>query len=413
MNTAWMTAGKGLTLGVQAVYFALIARSLGVTNYGAFISVVALAGILSPFCMLGGGNLLIKHVAQKTRSFSTLWGSALTTTTLLSSAFLALVVLLSHFVLPHAIPLRLVLAVGAADLLGQNIALMAGQAFQAYEQLHWTAGITAGISITRLVAMVSLVLVERHPSALEWGYAYLLSTGCITLIALYFVATRLGRPRISLFDSLDDIRQGFYFSVSLSAQTIYNDIDKTMLAKLDTLAATGIYGAAYRIIDASFSPVSALLYAAYPGFFRAGKNGVRSAFAYGKPLLGRALLYAALVSSAILLLAGFVPWVLGPQYALTVVALRWLAPLPVLKAAHYFLSDTLTGSGYQGLRSSLQAGVAVFNVLINLWLIPAYSWRGAAWSSIASDALLVCAVGAALLVLWRKPVIMPAPVSVR
>jgi O-antigen/teichoic acid export membrane protein len=47
-------------------------------------------------------------------------------------------------------------------------------------------------------------------------------------------------------------------------------------------------------------------------------------------------------------------------------------------------------------------GVAIFNVLINLWLIPAYSWRGAAWSSIASDGLLACGIGLAAFVLFRR-----------
>jgi len=69
---------------------------------------------------------------------------------------------------------------------------------------------------------------------------------------------------------------------------------------------------------------------------------------------------------------------------------------------HYFLSDSLTGAGHQGLRTAIQSCVAAFNILINLWIIPAYSWRGAAWSSVASDALLVCGAGAAVLILSRR-----------
>jgi O-antigen/teichoic acid export membrane protein len=83
-------------------------------------------------------------------------------------------------------------------------------------------------------------------------------------------------------------------------------------------------------------------------------------------------------------------------------ALRWLSVLPILKALHYFFTNALTGAGYQALRARIQAGVAVFNVLINLWLIPAYSWRGAAWSSIASDGLLACGSGVAAFVLSRQ-----------
>jgi len=49
----------------------------------------------------------------------------------------------------------------------------------------------------------------------------------------------------------------------------------------------------------------------------------------------------------------------------------------------------LTGAGHQGLRTSIQTAIAVFNILINLWIIPLYGWRGAAWSSLASDGLLL------------------------
>jgi O-antigen/teichoic acid export membrane protein len=103
----------------------------------------------------------------------------------------------------------------------------------------------------------------------------------------------------------------------------------------------------------------------------------------------------------ILLCAGLVPHVLGPEYLATAEALRWLSVLPVLKALHYFFADTLTSSGHQGTRTAIQAGVAVFNVLINLWIIPAYSWRGAAWSSIASDGLLLAGVGLAVRLIAR------------
>lgn len=32
--------------------------------------------------------------------------------------------------------------------------------------------------------------------------------------------------------------------------------------------------------------------------------------------------------------------------------------------------------------------VAGFNILVNLWMIRAYTWRGAVWSSIITDSLL-------------------------
>jgi len=131
-------------------------------------------------------------------------------------------------------------------------------------------------------------------------------------------------------------------------------------------------------------------------------DGIPATLRYVRPLIVRALGYATLIAVAFLVGAGVVPLILGGEYRLTSEALRWLAVLPLLKAVHSFLADALTGAGYQALRTLIMAAVAVFNVGINMWIIPAYSWRGAAWSSIASDALLLGAFATAVFVLLRR-----------
>jgi O-antigen/teichoic acid export membrane protein len=75
--------------------------------------------------------------------------------------------------------------------------------------------------------------------------------------------------------------------------------------------------------------------------------------------------------------------------------------LPILKAIHYFGADALTGAGYQGLRTILLVAVALVNVVLNLWLIPLYSWRGAAVASLLSDGLFGLAIWSALWYLGR------------
>ncbi len=409
-NTAWMMVGQGLRLVIQALYFIEIARSLGVRNYGAFVGVVALVAIVYPFGALGSGNLLVKNVSRDKTLFATYWGRALVTTASCGSILLLFVLAVSHFALPPQIPLFLVALVGASDLFGLNIVTISGQAFQSFDRLNWTAIINVLMSAGRLLGAIILVALHPHPSPLQWGYIYFSCTATVAVFASIMVSTALGRPLLRHPFSRLEMREGFYFSAGQTAQTVYNDIDKTMLARLGTLEATGIYGAAYRLIDVSFVPISSLLWAAYPNFFRAGNAGIAAALNYAKPLLLRALAYAAAICAILLVSADLVPRILGPDYAPTAEALRWLAVLPVFKSLHYFLSDTLTGAGYQAVRTSLQAGVAVFNVLINLWLIPAYSWRGAAWSSIASDGLLLCGVGLAVFILSRRS--RPAVIAV-
>jgi O-antigen/teichoic acid export membrane protein len=401
-NTLWMVLGQGLRLLIQAAYFTVIARCLGANNYGAFVGVVALVGIVYPFGTLGSGNLLVKNVSRDKTLFAKCWGQALLVTLVSTTLLFAAVVSLSRFVLPASIPFRLVLLVSGADLFGMSTITLSGYAFQALERLKWTATINVLFSASRFCGALILVSINRHPTALEWGYLYASSTAVVVVAALTLVSLKLGRPQFNWQRSASEFREGFYFSTSLSAQTVYNDIDKTMLARMGTLDATGIYGAAYRLIDVSFVPISSLLAAAYPSFFRKGTAGITATVGYAKRLLLKAFGYVALATTAIFSLAGIVPFFLGPEYARTVEALRWLCLIPVLRALHYFFSDALTGAGHQGLRSGIQAGVAVFNVLINFWLIPAYSWRGAAWASIASDGLLACSIGFAVFMLHRQ-----------
>jgi len=401
-NTIWITAGQGLRLIIQALYFIEIARSLGVHNYGAFVGVVALVGIVYPFGSLGGGNLLIKNVSRDETLFADYWGRALTLTAGVGTLLLLGVSSVSHFVLPPEIPRLLVVLVAAADIFGLNIITISAHAFVAFERFNWTAAFFVMMTGGRLIGAFILIALHPHPSALQWSFLYFGSTAVVAVITSALVSTKLGLPRFAWASAWTEMREGFYFSASQTAQTVYNDIDKTMLARLSTLDATGIYGAAYRIIDVSCVPISALMVSSYPSFFRAGASGISASMSYAKPLMLRALAYAGLVCVALLVSAGVVPNCLGPDYAPTAEALRWLALLPVLRAMHYSLSNALTGAGYQSVRTSMQASVAVFNVLLNLWIIPAYSWRGAAWSSIISDAVLVLGVGTAVFVLSRR-----------
>jgi O-antigen/teichoic acid export membrane protein len=403
-NTVWMIVGQGLRLVIQALYFVEIARSLGVRNYGAFVSVVALVGIVYPFGALGTGNLLVKNVSRNNALFPLYWGRALVTTAISGSLLFIIVLGLSRFALPRGIPLLLVALVAASDLFGLNIVTICGQVFQTFERLNWTATLNVLMSGGRLLGAIILVALHPHPSPLQWGFIYFGCTTTVAIVASILVWMNFGPPVFRLELDAPEQREGLYFSISQTAQTVYNDIDKTMLARLGTLEATGIYAAAYRLIDVSFVPVSALLWSAYPNFFRAGARGITASLGYARPLLFRSLAYAVTICATLLISANLVPRILGAEYAATAEALRWLAVLPIFKALHYFLSDTLTGAGYQAVRSGLQVSVAVFNVLINLWLIPVYSWRGAAWSSIASDGALFCGVAVAVFVLARRSV---------
>jgi O-antigen/teichoic acid export membrane protein len=53
----------------------------------------------------------------------------------------------------------------------------------------------------------------------------------------------------------------------------------------------------------------------------------------------------------------------------------------------FLVSDALTGAGFQGMRSGIQVCSAVCNVGLNFWLIPLYSWQGAAIATLVAEGL--------------------------
>ena len=400
-NTLWMLGSNGLKLVIQAAYFVLIARSLEPAQYGAFVAVVAIAAIVSPFVGLGTSNLIIRNVAHDPKSFSRSWGNGLLVT-LVSGAVALVLVLSCAFLLPGGLHWSVLFLVAAADVTFGTIVSFCGFAFGALSRFHATAQLNVWSSLSRLIGLGILVSLVHHPSVEAWAAAYLAATCATAVGAVGWGLLRLEKPTLEISAIWPEMKEGVFFSVGLSAQTIYNDIDKTMLAKLGDLPATGIYGAAYRIIDVSLVPLRSILSAANPGFFRAGHlGGIRETRRFMVRLLPKALAYATLATIGLLVFAPIVPHILGKGYAQSVGALRWLAVLPMLKTVHSFLADALTGAGHQRLRTMIQIAVALFNILINLWIIPAYSWLGAAWSSIASDAALLCLLGIAIAALSR------------
>lgn len=391
-NTFWMLGGQGVRVLLQAVYFILIARALGAQQYGAFIGAVSLVALIAPFSSWGTGFILIKEVARNRSTFCQYWGAALGVTVLAGGILLCLVLIVSHAIWTNSVPLKAVLLVGISDAIVIRILELAVQAFTAVEALRKCAEIYIVLSLTRTLAAACLFFGVHSPTAVSWAFLYLLSAVAATVYAVAAVTSALGRPSLGPRLSRTELHEGFYFAVGQASATVYNDIDKTMLVRLGGLEVTGIYGAAYRIVDVAFAPLSALVSAAAARFFRHGADGIAGSTRFARKLLPYSAGYGLLAAASLFLGSSVLPAILGQGFAATALALRWLSPLVFLRSVHYFLADALSTSGHQRRRASVQLGIVGLNVLLNLWLIPIYSWRGAAWASLATDAALVLAL---------------------
>ena len=400
-----MLGGQGIRLFLQAIYFLLIGRALGAGQYGAFIGAVSLVALVAPFCGWGTGFLLLKEVARNREAISRCWGRALGVIAISGCLLVGIVLLLSQAFWKGSVPLKVLLPVAIADGIMVRIIDVAAQAFLAIEIPRKCAEIYVILSVARTSAAIYLGLIVPSPTSVSWSLLYVIGTSAAAIYSIVAVTRFVGPIKLGLHLSGSEWKEGFYFAVSQSSQTAYNDVDKTMLVRFGGLQATGIYGAAYRIVDISFAPLGALVLTTLARFFRHGESGIAGSAGFAKRLLPYAASYGLFAAVFLFVASPILPKLLGAGFEQATVALQWLSPLVFLKSIHYFFANSLSGAGFQGFRASIQIGIVAFNIGLNFWLIPAYSWRGAAWASLASDgALAICLLGA-ILALGRREVI--------
>jgi O-antigen/teichoic acid export membrane protein len=167
-------------------------------------------------------------------------------------------------------------------------------------------------------------------------------------------------------------------------------------------AANGIYSMAYRVVDIAYLPIRSIHAAAFPRFFRHGAEGVAASERYAKTILRKTLLFGLLAAVGMAILAPIAPLLVGHGFTQSVSAMRWLALIPLFRCFHLSAGDAMAGAGYQRFRLAVQAVAATGNFGLNLYLIPHYSWRGAAFASLLTDGGLGILSWTALVLLRRR-----------
>jgi len=278
---------------------------------------------------------------------------------------------------------------------------LASRAFQGAGEMRYCASLAALVYALRAMLAAGLYLYAwqsgNHLGAYAWARIYWLAPFIVAVIACWLVTARLGWPRFERL-RLSELNEGFSFSLSGSSISAYNDIDKTFLVSLGQTYAAGIYSAAYRVVDAASAPLYAIYAAATPRLFREGARSVDHANTATRRLLLPTVTYGVVMAATLYMGAGVVPRLFGPSFQASAAALRWLCLLPLLRVLHYAWGTTITASASQWNRTAIQLGAAGLNLLLNVLLIPRWSWQGAAVASLLTDGALVVS---SRLVLWR------------
>ena len=403
-DTLWMLLSKLLRVLIQAGYFIIIARTLGAKNYGSFVSVTALGTLVFPFVGLGSEHILIKNVSTDKTLFSLYWGNTLVTLFVSGAFFTSVLLLLSPLIFANNISLLSIFLILLANLIFLSLSDVSKKALMSVYKVKQAAQLGILEACIKLIAAFSLSAFFFQPTVNTWAALFLISSVIVGGISFFTVVKQIGYPKPVLSELKSIIQEGIYFSIGASAQNINSNLDKTMLASMSTLTATGIYGSAYRFIDVGNILLLSIFGASYTRFFKYGASGIKSSLEFAKRLLPVLSLYGVVTFLGYLVFAPLLPLILGEEYRNAIEALRWLAPLPAIGAFQNLAANTLIGAGHQKARSAVQVASALINIGLNLWLIPLYSWKGAAWATLISDSLRLIFVWAIVFWLTNKTV---------
>lgn len=403
-------AGSTVSLMVgsaaQLLTFAILARALGVEQFGLLMMVTALTNLAVQVCGLGGTETMVRRVARD----PALYPQALGHNLILIGASGAVLVAGLAAALPHFVALSPDRGANAAAVLAlvlTNVVLvrwivLVEQVFIARWQVMNANLVNLGFALARTLAAALACLGFGVASVADWAFWHL---GCHLLVAgaCALALRRFGGPRWTLMPG--EVRLGAYFSTPFIVQALRQNADLLVLTAVTSAEVVGAFSVARRIVDTSFLAVNALMRLAYPRLAVASERGLRAALPLTFKVLGATTAIAAGTAVAVYLVAPAMPWLFGKDFGGMVGYLRIMCWALILVTVHDVAAETLGASGRHGIRAALYNLGGLAGAALVALLTYEYQVTGTFVALYAVEGMLAVAFWAALMrLVAREPV---------
>ena len=387
-DAAWIFIGRMAAVLLQAAYFVLLARLLGVSEYGVFAGSFALVSTLTPYSALGASMLFMRYLAVDPKSAATYWGNSLITTSgfTLTSALGLGVVRVWHGKFAHT---DIILVLLIANCLFLQITTLGSMLTFTLGHARSSAWMNLLSNLCRVLVVIVMKAGIGNANAFQWSIGVLMASAMAAAVVLYQVHVAIGPARYDLNLLRMRFWEGLGFSFAGTTEAVNNDVDKMMLSYHGLEVESGFYTLAYRIIDFTTSPMVALNTAVVQRHFVLSRSGIRPMIRLAVKALSVTAVLGIAIAIGIQTLAPLLPRLTGRDFAGSIQVLRFLCWLPLIRGVHQMCGSVVTGAGHQNWRTVAQFTVAVINVGLNWAWIPRLGWVGAAWATLVSDGALV------------------------
>lgn len=381
-----LTARRFLFTALSAAVTAVVARLLGVGEFGQLSSALAAYWLAAAASDFGFSLALGRELAARPEEQGRLLRAGVRLQVAVS-------------VLPTLAMLGLAVASGPTSTRGLVLLVLApsvacsglGAARQAF-LVHYRARRLAFLDLTTNVAQLGVTVAVAAAGGGALGVGAVFAAGAIVNGVVVardgYALVDAGRPTRADLRSL--LGKALPLGVVSFAASVYFTIDLVLLGWLVDEDQLGVYAAACKVLSLLVSAPGILAAAALPGLAVAARHTAELRrltvrvwhwlAVAGLPLcVGTAVFAAPLVHVAF-----------GPGYEHAVPLVRILAAAGVIAMLNNVLGSVLVARS--AVRPMLvQNGAAiVFNVGGNLALVPRYGVTAAAWLTVATEALVCC-----------------------
>jgi O-antigen/teichoic acid export membrane protein len=386
-NSSWLLFAQSLIKIISFIYTIFLARTLGVEDFGYLVAALAYFSVFSSIADFGFNRYLIREGSKDTTQLSTYLSSTLllrlVVTCGLFASFSVILYLIDSDKLRVNLSLLAVLAV-----IPQSIAQTFDGVLVALEKLKLSAIGLLSLSIT--TTFLGIYLVSNGYST--YGALSALVIGQLVYVAVNFLliyskSVRLNR-RINAIHLKEVLIGSLPYGILGVLGLLYFRIDSVLLSYLRGPVETGLYGAAYRFLEAIVFVPSAFAAALFPVLSRLDdSNFSEIKKIYHKTLKLFTALAVLLTISYYFILPLVIQWLL-PQYEESIPVVKVLALTIPFMFLHIPGAVVLT-STRRYLRPVIYLSIVTlaFNVVANLIFIPKYGLMGASWVTVLSEAL--------------------------
>lgn len=386
---------------LQAAALILIARQVGPAAFGQFAACLALTKILSIGFGLGLDIWLLRN-GFRTGDYAHLAQQGTTCLALragLGLLWLGGIIVLAPWLDPAAYPPGL-LVVTALAVWFEEIANIVWSTFKAALQNQTLLKFITGAQAASL-GLTLLLIALGVRAVMVYAVAIALVTGLHAAVAVVWQLRTFGwqwRPETVR----PILRETAPFALSAGLAMVYGRADIALVAHWLGERAAGLYSPAVSLVNALALIPTAVYYVMLPLLSQAytadsaRAETLANRFRFASTGLG--LVFGAAVA---LVAHPLVYLLFGPAFSDTGRVLALLGGVLAARFVSMALATSVVAVGLQGQRVAIQAGVALLNIALNVWVIPRWGLMGVAGVYVFTEWVLVVGY-AALVWAWRR-----------